>query len=374
MSLGAIVYEKTDLNFNRILIFRIGHLGDTVVALPSFWAIRNAFPAAEITLLSNSDIKNPNYISARSVLPKSGLVDRWESYPTNVGKASSLFYWIQLLARLRKLRYDAVIYLMPRNRTPGQIDRDLRFFRLAGIRKVVGANYLLRHSLGTDVPNPTPRTQREADFLLDLLSSEGITTNSCPASDLRLTQAETDAADDWIRRHASAHERLIAIAPGSKWDSKIWPEERFVEVVSQLVGEFRVFPIVLGGPEDRQKGDRLITAWRTGANAAGQLSVRESAAVLTKCDLYLGNDTGTMHLAAAVGTPCIAIFAAIDWVGKWEPLGSGHTVFRRAVECEGCHSPICYNNKKCLDLIQADEVLAACSRVLAARPAVHSQA
>jgi ADP-heptose:LPS heptosyltransferase len=360
------------LDFKRILIFRIGHLGDTIVALPSLWAVRNAFPEAEITLLSNADVKNPHYISARSVLPESGLIDRWESYPTNLAVYAAPFHWARLLLRLRKRKYDALFYLMPRSRSLEQIERDRKFFRLAGIANVIGADYLRSNTLGTRVPNPTPRIERESEFLLNLLSSEGITNSSTHDTSLLLTSDEVDTAQVWIRAHDYRSDRLIGIAPGSKWESKIWPEDRFIAVVTQLIGKFGVFPVVLGGTEDRERGDRMIRAWGKGANAAGHLSVRQSAALLTSCDLYLGNDTGTMHLAAAVGTPCVASFAAIDWVGKWEPFGTGHTVFRRAVECEGCHSPVCFYNNKCLDLIKPQDVLAACENVLDRRPAVHN--
>jgi ADP-heptose:LPS heptosyltransferase len=71
-----------------------------------------------------------------------------------------------------------------------------------------------------------------------------------------------------------------------------------------------------------------------------------------------------MHLAASVGTPCVAIFAAVDWPGRWEPFGSGHQTFRRQVECEGCFTSNCFNNNQCLELINADEVYGACLQIL----------
>jgi ADP-heptose:LPS heptosyltransferase len=156
----------------------------------------------------------------------------------------------------------------------------------------------------------------------------------------------------------------IAVAPGSKWDSKIWDEGRYAEVVSRLITKFDVSPVIFGGPEDRDKGARLISRWGRGANAAGELNVRRAAAGLADCALYLGNDTGTMHLAAAVGTPCVAIFSAVDWAGRFEPVGDQHILFRRTVECEGCHSPICLTDRRCLDLIDAEGVYNACVEVL----------
>ncbi|HXH70772.1 MAG TPA: glycosyltransferase family 9 protein, partial [Pyrinomonadaceae bacterium] len=154
------------------------------------------------------------------------------------------------------------------------------------------------------------------------------------------------------------------VAPGSKWDSKIWAEERFAEVIAELIERNDVFPIVFGGREDREKGNRLLRHWKSGANAAGELNIRQAAAALENCRLYLGNDTGTMHLAAAVETPCVAVFAAIDLPGRWHPHGENHTIFRKTVPCEGCLAPVCPFEKQCTTEITAESVLAACKKVL----------
>jgi ADP-heptose:LPS heptosyltransferase len=358
------------LDFKRILVFRVGHLGDTLVALPAFWAIRRAFPDAEMTLLSNNDLRNRHYISAQTVLPKEGLFDDWLTYPTNLAKPAALAANIRLILNIRRRRYDVVFYLMTRNRTVKQIRRDVRFFKLSGIEEIVGAGYLRRNLLEAPIPRPTPAVEPESTFLLDCLSSAriGIDVRSLHP-DLRLTSAETRAVERWAadKIDTRSDTRLIAVAPGSKWESKVWSEDRFAQVVSELIRSHKVFPIVFGGSEDRPKGNRLLEIWGTGANACGELSVREAAALLERCELYLGNDTGTMHLAAAVGTRCVAIFAAIDWIGRWQPYGHGHCLFRERVECEGCHSPICFNNRKCLDLVTAQRVKIACETVLESR-------
>jgi len=79
----------------------------------------------------------------------------------------------------------------------------------------------------------------------------------------------------------------------------------------------------------------------TGLCAAGELSVRESAALMEGARFYLGNDTGVMHLAAAVSIPCVGVFSARNWPGIWEPYGHGHKVLRFDVPCSGCHLAVC---------------------------------
>ncbi len=330
--------------------------------------MRNAFPNAHIGLLSNADVKNPHYVSAEKVLPSQGLIDEWLTYPTNLGKAAALSSLVRLVIGLRRSQFDAVVYLMPRMRTVEQIDRDICFFRFGGISRSIGANYLRMTGLKEPIPKPTPVVESESEHLLRCLTFDGIEIDvNALTPDLKLSDVEISTANNWFLKAADGSNggrRLVAVAPGSKWASKVWPEDRFEAVIGRMISTHGVFPIIFGGQEDRGKGDRLIEKWKTGVNAAGKLAVRESAALLRECELYVGNDTGTMHLAATVGTKCVAVFASIDWKGRWAPYGSGHTVFRQTVECEGCYSPDCFNANKCLDLTTVDDVYQACVQTL----------
>lgn len=362
------------MNLDRILVFRAGHLGDNLVALPAFWALRDAFPDSQLTYLSNADdADNPHYVTARGIFPEAGLFDDWISYP-NLEGVTGVWRLLKLALSLRRLKFDAVVYMTTRTRTARQVNRDKRFFRMAGIRKIFGADYMREHSLSEAIKGPMQEVQAEGEFLIQLLRDERlIPPERTFTPELRLTNAETAAASEWLRSKFGSDARmLIGVAPGSKWESKIWSEDRFAEVVERLIESHDVLPVIFGGSEDREKGARLIERWKTGSNAAGVLNVRQAAAALKRCTLYLGNDTGTMHLAASVGVPCVAIFSALDLIGRWYPFGSENEIFRRSVECEGCYSPTCFNNNKCLDLITADEVYQACARILDNRQAAIS--
>ncbi len=80
---------------------------------------------------------------------------------------------------------------------------------------------------------------------------------------------------------------------------------------------------------------------------------------------YLGNDTGAMHLAAAMGRPCVAVFSAREWPGRWHPYGEGHKVLRFEVPCSGCRLEVCDKELQCLKGIQVEEVYQACATMLA---------
>jgi ADP-heptose:LPS heptosyltransferase len=188
--------------------------------------------------------------------------------------------------------------------------------------------------------------------------------------DLGLGGREERAVAEWLRGLPSDGGRAwVGVGPGSKMPAKVWPEERFRQVVHALIGDRDVWPVAFGGPEDREKAERLIAAWGRGYNAAGALSLRPAAAALRRCAVYLGNDTGPMHLAAAVGTPCVAVFSSRDWPGAWHPYGSGHQVFRTEIDCDGCLLLDCVERRmECIRAVSADAVLEACREMLL-RPA-----
>lgn len=357
----------TNTRFNqgaRILIFRIGELGDTLIALPALRAIREAFPLAHIALLGNADNRGRN-VMPQQILPTHRLIQEWISYPSD--DRGTFADRLRLLKTLRRGRYDTLVYLVPRIRSAGDVRRDLLFFRLAGIRNVIGQKGLV--ALSRPAGESLPHVEHEADHLLHRLSRSGISVPPAGTAKftLDLSEEEKQVASVWWRKNvpAIATDNAVGFGPGSKWPSKVWPTDRFLEVGRRLIETRAIFPVVFGGPEDHELGERLLEAWGCGANAAGALSPRQAAAGLSRCMMYVGNDTGTMHLAAAVGTRCVAIMSALDWPGHWNPYGAGHTVLRRSVPCEGCLLKVCgREGMRCLREITVDEVVDACSTML----------
>ncbi len=359
---------KTSPEPKKILVFRPGHLGDTLVALPALWSLRFAFPSAELTLLYNVNNRNPQYLTPKDVLPASGLIDRWLPYDyyDEQGSFEKLSSRLKLFFQLRRGRFDTVAYLLQRDRSVRQFDRDRRFFELVGVRYFIGLSGLRSGSFELNPAPARKRVSSEGEFLLECLASDGV-PKKVPNKDLLLlTDEERNIAAGFRDKFFIdvKKRRLAAVAPGGKRPSRIWNKARYVEVIEKLVLENNVFPIFFGSSGERQLGQEILDAVGNGLNLAGDLGVRESAAVLELCGFYLGNDTGTMHLAGAVGLRCVALFSAADRNGQWEPFGSSHIFFRRHVECEGCRIDICDRGNLCLELIEADEVYDACVRMI----------
>jgi heptosyltransferase-3 len=355
----------------RLLIYRFGQIGDTVAALPALWHLRAQFPDAHFTLLSEIPL-NGSHLPPEKVLPPSGLIQSYFKYQSGSSLAGRVSQ-ISTILRLKLGRFDAIAYLLPSIRSSSSRLRDERFFKLTGIPTRFGF-----HGFPDDahprLPNRTLQSvPHEADALLQRLAKDGFppVPSGMGRMDLGLTAVEHQIAGSWLSRHGLSDGPWFALCQGSKWPSKCWPEDRYYNVVSALFKETGMVPIIFGGAEDRAAAQRLIQKLGFGHCAAGDLSVRESAALLQRSRFYLGNDTGVMHLAAAVRTPCVAIFASIDWPGRWSPYGSGHEVLRFPVPCAGCLAAECAFKSECLTGIHPPEVLAACHRVLNRQPAPH---
>ena len=358
----------------RILIFRIGQLGDTVVSVPAFWAVRRRFPAARITLLCDRQ-PDSRFVIAADLLRGTSLVDEFKTYAADLAGSGG---WrrsgsmLLLLAWLRSRRFDKLIYLAPSGRTEAQILRDHRFFAVAGIREFIGMQGSFR-SGETPGELAMAQTVHEADRLLARLAADGIPTppSGEGCMDLQLGAREALAVRQWLAAcPPDGARRWLGVGPGSKMPAKRWPIERYEEVVSQLIARHDVWPVVFGGPEDRLLGDELLSRWGRGYNAAGPLHLRAAAAALARCAFFLGNDTGTMHLAAAVGTPSVAVFSARDYPGRWHPYGRGHIVLRTEIDCAHCGLVECVARKnECLTRISAATVLHECEKMIAGLPA-----
>jgi ADP-heptose:LPS heptosyltransferase len=349
----------------RILFYRIGQIGDTVIALPAIWAIRRYFPKAFMALLYDQHAGR-NYPQALRTLPERGLFDEFFSYQANQDGAP-LGKIIKYIPQIRRRQFDTLVYLAPRFRSKRQIWRDLVFFRLSGITRFIGHRGMIAfNKLKGEAP--LPYLDHEADHLLSRLGRSGIPVpppgQGC--MDLLLTEEEMQGAREWLTNHPGLNEQriLIGMGVGSKFPEKVWPRERFAQLGRYLIDRIAGVPVIFGGPEDRELGNSLINEWRAGANAAGELTVRQAAAVLSFCRLYVGNDTGPMHLAAAVGTRCVGIFSARDFPGSWYPYGPHHIVLRSKVACEGCKLIGCHNDMACLKLISVGDVVKACDKAL----------
>ena len=352
----------------NILIYMTGSLGDTLVTLPALWAIRDHWPKAVLTLLSDASLERKR-VMPEEVLGGAGLVDRFLTYPASEGRSSArrkIESGWSLWRLLRRERPDVLVWLVRAFSREPRMRRDLRFFRLAGVRKVIGCAPLPGLPRGA-IDNGLPRWPHVSELHLEQVKSGGVPVPPLGQGrmDLRLNVPDRLAFMAWRRGLPAEDNRpWVAFGIGSNRPSTRWAPANYAEVGERLIREFNICPIVFGGAGDRAGGAALVARWGRGHVAAGRLSVRASAVALQACGLYVGNDTGIMHLAAAAGIRCVAVCSARNPPGLWDPYGVGHVVVRADVPCAGCGQHVCPKESTCLASIQPDAVYAACAHIL----------
>lgn len=339
-----------------ILIFRIGQLGDTLISLPAIEAIRQKYPSYRLILLTDRHQTSKGYVSSWDILEPTGWFDQVIYYDARVKGATKLIQLFDLIKKLHALELEHLYNLAPVRSKLATV-RDEIFFRyLTGTKSY--------HARSNFVP-PSATNNGLPELMPEWQALFQITNDSLPKShSFRLPIPETERDRVVALMHSENIDpemKFIIIGPGSKMPAKLWPIEYFEELGKKLLNKYPEFIlIIVGGEEDSSAGENLCAVWgRRSFNLAGKLSIYGSAALLQKSMLYVGNDTGTMHLAAMTGTPCLALFSARDYPGKWSPYGDKHTVLRRTVECEGCMRQICEYNNKCLRDIKPEEVFDA---------------
>ncbi len=326
-----------------VLVYLFGSLGDSIVAIPALRAVRRNFPHAEVVMLQNI---GPGEVALASEVIPEGLVDRYLSYKSSLGRWRKLTEFLKLSRELRRERFDAAAYLIMSERPEKSVRRDRLFFRLSGISELYGFHAIPKIDLYPFEPGGRPaRSDHEAVFKLKRLERDGL--GNATDSDLRAPlivpgPSELNEVDKWLEARRQTPELpLISIGPGCKQEVNVWPLENFAQLGKRLAAEFPCELIVVGGKAEFEMGEELVAAWSGGINAAGAFSVRQSAALLSRCSLHVGLDTGTTHLAAAVDTRCFAIFGERNNPGLWFPLGQGHTVVHHPVPCAPCRSLTC---------------------------------
>lgn len=321
---------------NKVLVYLFGSLGDTIVAIPALRAVRRHFRDAELILMQN--VQSGNIVKASEVIPEN-LIDGFISYDSQAGRFNKISGFYRLWRDLRRRGFKTAVYLVISERPAQSVLRDKLFFRSCGIRRLVGFHPFSKEELyPLDARQRPAMTENEAVRKLNRLEIDGI--KSLP-DDLRqpfltFSSVELESIKKWLtERRKKPESRLIAIAPGCKTQANRWSLENFIQIGHRLLAEDWEL-LVVGGKAEYDSGEKMISEWGAGLNAAGEFSVRQSSVILSLCDFYIGLDTGTTHLAAAVGTPCFALYGERNNPGHWFPLGSGHTIVFHPVACAGC--------------------------------------
>jgi len=338
---------------DTILIYRLGSLGDTIISLPAFHAIKNAFPDYRITLLTNRPVVS-KAAPVESVLGSNYFFQDVLNYPLRTRSPWVLF---KLLFAIYRKKIDCAINLNG-FRSDFSTWRDQAFFRMAGVKSFYGFK-LSKKDKHPQLDPCAGEVEWEASRLARRVASfSHVDLDDDKFWDLRLTDEEQREAELLLAK-VSNHDQLIAFSIGTKVQSKDWGIANWRNLSHRLAADLMGWSAVfLGSAEEAEQSEACSSLWGPrGLNLSGKSSPRVSAAVLAKCKLFIGHDSGPMHLAGCVGTPCVAVFSARNLPRQWFPRGNKNVILYNRTECAGCGLETCtIEQKKCLTSISVKHV------------------
>lgn len=337
------------MSWQRLLVVKLADIGDVLTATPALRALRESFPDARVDLLTTP--------AAAAVVPHR-LVDNVYRAPRNlVSGPADVRRASALLAGLRRSRYQAVLFLHHLTLRSGAAKYRL-LAAAAGAPVTVGLDNGRGGWLTHAAPDQGFGARHEVEYWLRVVGLLGATTGTAA---LEARQDGRAALDDQPAPWVAIHPGSGGYSMARRWDPAHW-----ATVADALARRFGAHILLVGTPAD---GADAVQAAMTSPcrNLAGQTTLPELAALLAKCHLFLGADSGVMHLAAAAGAPVIALFGPsnhLAW-GPWTDSGRSQVV-RLGLSCSPCsyvgHSvgqrDGCWH-RSCMADLAPEQVLAA---------------
>jgi ADP-heptose:LPS heptosyltransferase len=319
-----------DEKSQRIVIYRLGSLGDTVIALPCFHKVAQTWPNAHRIVLTNFPVSS-KAAPLEIILREGGLIHEAIAYP--VGTRSIARLWL-LAKQLRSLKADVLIYLTPA-RGLFNAFRDWTFFKCCGFREIIGAP--LTDDLQTcrrvdgGAPGAGPVEERECERLARCLTPllGPIDLDDSRMWDLKLSERELRAGAAAVALLAPA--AYFAINMGGKAKEKDWGLSNWRSLLKRLAVDYPdAGLLIVGAAEDSERAQAIAGHW-TGprVDACGKLSPRESAAAMRHAVAFIGHDSGPLHLAAAAGVRCVGLYGDFNQPNRWHPRGRQHRIIHR---------------------------------------------
>lgn len=343
MSDKTIAVYKQAVEEPRILVIKIGAVGDVVLVTPSLRALREKFPKARIEVLVG--------LESRQILQNCPYIDEVIVYNKPFLNKSFLNF-VRLASQIRKTGFDAVIDFQN-----NRVSHLLGFFSAAPKRfgyRNKKLSFLLNHGI-----KDTKERLLPVEHQFKVLNLLGIELKN---SRLEVWPSENDfkAVNDFLSQQWVIEGRkLVGINIGGsrRWQTKRWPRGLLVQLCDQLAAAG--FHVVLTG----SKGDAEWAGMTVGAaklkpiNAVGKTSLNELAALIKRCSVFISTDSAPMHIASATGTPLVAVFGPTD-PDRHSPGDENITIITKKIKCSPCYKPKC-SHYSCMKKIDVKEILEA---------------
>jgi len=326
----------------RVLIRSANWVGDAVMSLPAVASVCRGVPRAEVTILAKpwvGDLFSP-FSGVHRVIPylspgvHGGIKGRW-----------------RLAQDLKKGRFDLALHL------PNSFDSALLSF-MAGIPRRAGygtdgRGILLTHRVPVD---GKVKRGHQVEYYLHLIRSLGLQAGSDIPS-LQVPQAWIPDADAVLKSAGGGEGPFVGLSPGSQYGSaKEWFPERFGELGRRISGELGGHLLILGSAGDRVAASPILRiVGPKAADLTGKTTLGQAMAIIARCRVFVTNDSGLMHVAAALRVPLVAIFGSTD-PSRTGPLGATSRVIYKGLSCAPCLKTKCPQKRECMEAITVEEV------------------
>ena len=346
------IYSAADIK--NILILKFDHAGDVLLSTPAIRALRNSFPQAYITLVVgpwSADVAKGNKDVNQILTYRACRHDRSSEKRINLRETFSL------IKHLRKKRYDMALDLR------GDLFAIIIAF-LSGIRRRVGYGWEGGGFLLTDIVK-TSTDKHQSEIMLDSLRAVGVDPPGNLFPEIGFSEDDKIAAGEILRAGGfNGQTSLVGFHIGAGYPSKLWDSSGYAELMNILSQKYNKQVLIVGGNDDKDIYDRIKGSLNfMPVNAIGKTTFSESAALIERCSLFIGNDSALVHMAAAVGVPTIVIFsAANDW-NRWKPVGKNVFGISKKITCMNCEKKSC-DTMDCMKAITVEEVLNKIAEVM----------
>lgn len=330
----------------HILVINVNWLGDVIFSLPAYRALKARYPLARVSAMCAPRVAD--------VLRGCPWVDDVFEFDEK-GRERSLRARLDAVRQLRSRGIDAAFFIH------SSLTRRILVW-MAGIPRRVGYNSKDGGRFLTEsYPSPDPDTTHRSDMYVGLFASAGISIedNRCQ---MQINPSALSKARQLLARHGVPSDQpFVVVNTGGNWDLKRWSKERFAELVRRLSADYGRSVVIPGAANDVALArDIALTSGVHPVVLAGQTGLPELAAVMSLAECVISNDSGPMHLAAAVGANVVAIFGPTR-PEITAPRGvGGHRVLFKEM---GCNKSACYylecSDNQCMMSVTVDEVLKA---------------
>jgi len=335
----------TEIQVKRILLIKLRYIGDVVLSTPLLPLLRKRFPDASLTFLVNPGTEgvllgNPHLEDIR-VIPRDG----W-------GRQ------LGFLQKLRQARFDGVVDL-----TDGDRSAFLTYWTGAGVRLGFNRENRWRGKLYSRVLPSPYGSMHMVDYHAQALTALGI-NDPVGEPEVYLRQKDQEQGEQLLTSLRIGNYPLVLLSPSARYTFKAWPLERFAALADWLADQGATAALI-GHQREALLGQQIINLTKCKPrNLMGQTRLLQLASLMKRSALFVGNDAGPMHMAAAVGCPVLGLFGPTD-PRVWGPRGKKVSVIYKGLDCEECFYPGCLRGEEgCMRQISVEEVCRAAGSLL----------